>query len=185
MMMTPSKRRSLADHKDYYNNVKPKVETRWETGTPLMRKGKINKRKSNRRNSDSELLNFSENNLVSSSPCNIECSLINEECDNEAFVPSILINDHSVSYETHSNSRSSDISSHLEVVNFHFKDLFTQLEAYLNIKSPSNNDKKFVEMQLRDLQEQASQIEFMISDLTLRANRLEKFLIKRNEEQSE
>jgi hypothetical protein len=105
--------------------------------------------------------------------------IIEEESDNEAFNPSVsmsdgLSTDHSE--ETQSHSISMDISSHMEVVSFHFKDLFMQLEAYLGTKTSSKFEKNFVEKQMMDLKEHATQIEFLIDDLTARASRLESYL---------
>lgn len=93
-----------------------------------------------------------------------------EECD---VGPSNSVES---SMSEHNISSSLEISTHLDIVSGHFKNLFKQLENYLEGDDKSSHEKQFVGKQLADFQEQALQIDFMINELIERGQRLENFL---------
>lgn len=76
-------------------------------------------------------------------------------------------------------STSHDISIHLDIVSGHFKNLFSQLESYLDTKAQSKVEKVFIENHIKDFKEHARQIDFMINELVERGERLERFVQNR------
>ena len=96
----------------------------------------------------------------------------------EGYTPaSTSLNDES---NEHNVSTSLEISTHLDIVSGHFKNLFSQLENYLETKAQTNVEKVFIENHTKDFKEHAHQIDFMINELIERGERLEKFIQNRN-----
>ncbi|XP_070498809.1 uncharacterized protein [Chironomus tepperi] len=177
MMNTPNKRRSLSDHRHYYSNVAPKVQTRWPNGIPLIRKP--NNKKLIRRNTES-CISLQVSALIS--PENIhQYSRIEEENnqshDDDAYTPASTSLDESNELNI---STSLDISTHLDIVSGHFKNLFSQLENFLDTKAQSKVEKVFIENHIKDFKEHARQVDFMINELIERGERLERFIQSRH-----
>lgn len=177
MMITPSKRRSYSDHRQHYSNVAPKVETRWPNGIPLIRKP--GNKKLTRRNTDS-CISLPASTMLS--PENLhQYSRIEEETNNshddEGYTPASISLD-----ESHEQniSTSLDISIHLDIVSGHFKNLFSQLQSYLDTKAQSKVEKVFIENHIKDFKEHARQVDFMINELIERGERLERFVQNRH-----
>lgn len=100
----------------------------------------------------------------------------NNSHDDEGYTPA------STSYESNDQniSTSLDISTHLDIVSGHFKNLFSQLETYLDTKAQSKVEKVFIENHIKDFKEHARQVDFMINELIERGERLERFVQNRN-----
>jgi hypothetical protein len=163
------------DHREYYNNVKPKVISRWEDGTPKIRNGKILK---NRRRTETCLTSNQAQQFMHSTN---SANAIHEMNEDEVFNTSQPKDaNESADKSISSAIESLNISVSMDVVSTHFKDLFSQLDSYVTTKATTVMEKAFVESQMKILKAHANQIDFMINELVERGNRLEKFLENRH-----
>jgi hypothetical protein len=176
MITTPKKRRSLSELRQNYSNIAPKVQTRWPNGIPLIRKP--TNKKLIRRNTES-CISLQVSALLSPESLQ-QFSRIEEENNNshddDVYTPTSTSLDES---NEQNLSTSLDISTHLDIVGGHFKNLFSQLESYLDTKAKSKVEKAFIENHIKDFKEHASQVDFMINELIERGERLEKFIQNR------
>lgn len=111
-------------------------------------------------------------NLLSPEPF-IPHDIIEEEHDEGYTAASISLDESN----EHNISTAMDISVHLDIVSGHFKSLFLQLESHLEHKAKTQAEKTFIEKHITDFKEHARQIDFMITELIERGERLEKFIL--------
>lgn len=151
------------EHKNYYSKVAPKVDSRWNAGTPKIRRHQAPKTKIVRRNSEMVL------------PTSFESMTQKEfedECDNVFGKSPIKEED-----LKDISSFNSSASTSMETVSDHFRQLFEQLEKYM--ETAPDFDCLFIRKRVSKMKSGMLNINQLFDDLLHTGNRLEKFLIER------
>lgn len=160
-------------HKQYYDNVKPKVITRWLNGTPKIRNGKIQ-----RRMSDTFLIQPKLSEPPQQPPLVNNLKIHEEDSDEDDDGDDVFdeSQEQEAGIETLNNS-----SQKLKSVIGHFKDLFSRLDEYTKNRPNNEFERAFVQRQMRMLTEQVQQVDYMITEIVERSDRLEKFFKNREQ----
>lgn len=168
----------LRDHRQYYENVKPRVISRWENGTPLQRDKKFADNNRIKRRMTDTFIVVRKNQTT---PPNNRQSIhvvrenTNEDDDDDVFDDQ----EEDIPVEDASMAAMASTSRKMETAKVQFQDIFTKANNYLQNKSTTDIERKFINRQLSHINANISYVDFMMSDLTDRADRITKFIENR------
>lgn len=159
--------------------MKPKVSTRWENGTPKIKKetGKFvtsTNVKLQRRMSDT----FVIQHQFSPPRTRIEIDMIHEHDDDDNVFDNSVEDEENVDDASLRAMASSKMK--IESAMRKFSRIFKKIEDHMKNKAKTETERAFIRKQVKLLMDGAKQVDYMMSDLTERTIRMEKFLENRN-----
>lgn len=143
----------------------PRVDCRWDSRSPKIRRSQITKTKAIRRHSE---MNFSNSSHSTTH------ELVENECDS-VFSKSPIKEEDLKDLSSFNSSTSTSI----ETVTDHFRQLFELLEKYM--QTAPDFDCIFIRKRVSNMKDDMSTINSLFEDLLNKGNRLEKFLIERQQ----
>lgn len=157
--------------------MKPKVITRWVNGMPKMRNGKfMMTNKLVRRMSDTFLVQANHTPPRTQQLINI---LHEDEEDNDDNVFNNSVEEEENADDASLRAMTSSRNK-MESALRQFSHIFKKLEDHMKNKTKTEIERTFIRKQVQHLVEGSKQVDFMMSELTERASRMEKFLENRD-----